>query len=905
MSTLCYGCFEELHEGLDICPHCGYEDGERPGEALHLAPGHLLKDTYIIGKVLGYGGFGVTYLGWNSVLEQKVAIKEYLPSEFSTRMPGNSRVTVFNGEKSEQFSDGVNKFVEEANKLAKFRNTDGIVRIYESFHENNTAYIIMEYLDGQTLTKYLGETGQIPAEKAVQLLTPIIQSLQLVHEHGIIHRDIAPDNIMVTKDGGVKLIDFGAARYATTSRSRSLTVVIKPGYSPEEQYRSRGDQGPWTDVYAVGATLYRMITGLTPPDAMERRAFFEGKKKDILTPVGKATRKISSNQETAILNAMNVRIEDRTQDMAAFERELSSKTEVKRRYGKIKKVDMFKWPLWLKIVAPAAACAVIVLSYMFITGMIGFDSGLRLNSFVPAGMVKVPSVINNDIEKARQRIQNQLNLQIAGKEESDEIKANLILSQDLRAGSVVAINSILSVKVSAGRLEIVTEIDDEGKLPLADVQFRTKDEAIRALESQGMIVVIREEFSEMVASGVVIFQDPGSGTRLEPGTEVTIVVSKGSRPFEMPGMSGMTESDARAELISKGLVVNVVTETSDFVPAGTVIRQSIPEGAEVSIGDTVTIIVSSGRNQNTPPGSPGQAQGPGTTQNPGAGQDPGTPPNSGAPQDPAASPGSAVWGEWSGWSASYVAADANTEIETKQQYRSREREITTSEYRILSGWEYYYEELSTEETPWSAWSTSQYSPSDTIQVESKTQYRFRDITEKDVWGEWSDWSTTVYTQSGTRNVESKEQTSERETLYGRYETRIGGWGPWEDGRVEPETEIFIVDYTLDPDPENWYSETVEINRRYRTVYRYQDLTTQPVTGAWSGWSDEPVAASSTREVEQQTLYRFRESAIVYYFYRWGEWTGWLDGTPGGGATSADRETQTQTVYRYRTRAAGG
>ena len=531
MGTLCYGCFEKHDETLPICPHCGYMDVNGPEEALHLEPGCLLRDTYIVGKVLGYGGFGVTYLGWNTVLEQKVAIKEYLPSEFSTRMPGHTLVTVFNGEKSDQFHDGAEKFVDEANQLAQFRNTDGIIHIYESFYENNTAYIIMEYLNGQTLTKYLEKSGLLPADEAVRLLTPIIQSLQVIHKNNIIHRDIAPDNIMVTDDGQVKLIDFGAARYATTSRSRSLTVVIKPGYSPEEQYRSRGDQGPWTDVYAVSATLYKMITGHTPPDAMERRAFFESRKKDILVPVTKYTKKINNNQEMAIRNAMNVRIEDRTPDMTVFEQELSAQEEVKRRYGNIKKIDKLTWPLWLKIVLPFAACALATVAALFVFGIIGFTAGLKEDSTIPDGMVKVPSVIGSEIEKAEIRIKDQLVLIIAGKEESDEIPANLILSQDLAAGSIVRRNTELRVIISAGTESDTVQTDETGKVALVDVQYRSIDVAVRLLELLGVAVNIIEEFSDTVASGVVITQDPVAGTVLDPGTEVTLVVSKDDVPI--------------------------------------------------------------------------------------------------------------------------------------------------------------------------------------------------------------------------------------------------------------------------------------------------------------------------------------------------------------------------------------
>jgi serine/threonine protein kinase len=192
-----------------------------------------------------------------------------------------------------------------------------------------------------------------------------------VHEEGIIHRDIAPDNIFLTNKGEVKLIDFGASRYATTSRSRSLTVIIKPGYSAEEQYRSRGDQGAHTDVYSLGAVLYKMITGITPPDAMERRAQYEKNKKDMLVPISKLTKEISKNQETAIHNAMNVRIEDRTGEMITFAGELLSEEEVKRKRSGIKKIDMLTWPLWAKIGLPVGIVVIGVLTVLLAAGVIG------------------------------------------------------------------------------------------------------------------------------------------------------------------------------------------------------------------------------------------------------------------------------------------------------------------------------------------------------------------------------------------------------------------------------------------------------------------------------------------------------------------------------------------------------
>jgi serine/threonine protein kinase len=246
----------------------------------------VLKENYVVGKALGFGGFGVTYIGWDNNAECKVAIKEYLPSEFATREPGQARVSVYTDEKKQkQFHDGMLTFLEEAEKIKRFQAEEGIVAIFDSFNENSTAYIVMEYLEGETLDRRLNREGRIQPQEAVNLMLPIIRGLKTAHQNGIIHRAVAPENIFLTRDGRAKLIDFAASRDATTSHSRSLTVVVKSGFSAEEQYRSRGDQGGHTDVFSLGATLYKMITGVTPPDALERRAALERDKKVLLKPL--------------------------------------------------------------------------------------------------------------------------------------------------------------------------------------------------------------------------------------------------------------------------------------------------------------------------------------------------------------------------------------------------------------------------------------------------------------------------------------------------------------------------------------------------------------------------------------------------------------------------------------------
>lgn len=593
MSIRCLGCMELFGDEFEICPHCGYILGTKAEEAVHIEPGMLLYDRYIVGRVLGFGGFGVTYIGWDGKLEQKVAIKEYLPGEFSTRMPGQSRVTVFNGEKNEQFHNGLKKFVEEAKHLAKFQNENGIVKIFDSFEDNDTAYIIMEYLDGETLAQYIKREKKIEEDVAVAMITPIMESLQVVHEEGLLHRDIAPDNIFLTKTGEVKLIDFGASRYATTSHSKSLTVIIKPGYTPEEQYRSRGDQGPYTDVYAIAATLYKMITGKTPPDAMERRAKYENANKDILEEPHKINKNISRNRENAILNAMNVRIEDRTPNIAAFMKELNADFPVKRVYGKIKKIDLYSWPLWLKIIVPSVLALILVFGALLFTGIIDF-SKFTEEIIIPENIVTVPDVEGLYKDEALKLIsEGKLLPSTDGSIESEYIPAGKIILQTPVGGSYMNINGTVLLMISSGKGVASPE---NGVSTVPYVVWDDKEVAISKLIQAGLAEPdIIEKNDENVAYGSVIEQSVEAGKQVDEGTKITLTISIGPAAFDMPDVVGQSKDKAENTLNSKGIVVVIEYKKTDAVAEGNVISQSVSAGSSVKRGDEVTISVSSGR----------------------------------------------------------------------------------------------------------------------------------------------------------------------------------------------------------------------------------------------------------------------------------------------------------------------
>ena len=586
---LCLGCMEKINDKYDVCPYCGYEDGTPPKEAYHIVPGTVLAGKYIVGRVIGYGGFGVTYIGYDGLLEKKIAIKEYLPSEFATRMPGQTEVTVYSGERQEQFYSGIDKFVEEAKRLAQFKEVPGVVRIFDSFTENKTAYIIMEYLEGETLKERLEREKQLSVDDSLAIIMPILTALKEVHKIGIIHRDIAPDNIFLTKNGEVKLLDFGAARYATTTHSKSLSVIIKQGYAPEEQYRSKGDQGPWTDVYACGATLYKMLTGVTPEDSMERA------EKDTLKPVSHYGVKISKNLNTAIMNAMNIRIEDRTQSAEEFEEELMSEVEVKRKKAHSRKMDIGKWPLGVKIAAGTAACALITFGVLLATNVIHFDmKEINDQGLLAANEVYVPNLVNSAMEQAEtQTVERGLVLQITDKQNSDEIPKNKVLSQNIQDGWIVEVGSSIEIVISAGG-EIVY---------IGDIEGLTKEEVEQQLKDLGLEIEIVEEASDSIAPGAVIRYeaDADENGGIEKGSKVKLVVSTGRTDIDtnadttVPQVVGLTYQEATGKVgAAKLYIYRIRGEYSASVPKGQVIEQNIAAGSTVKQGSSLGVVVSLG-----------------------------------------------------------------------------------------------------------------------------------------------------------------------------------------------------------------------------------------------------------------------------------------------------------------------
>jgi hypothetical protein len=302
-----------------VCSLCGWEEESPQASPNFLAPRTVLDGRYLLGRVLGAGGFGITYLAWELNLNFKLAIKEYFPNSFGTRGRDHSTVVPANSQSRDAFDHGLDKFLEEGRALARFQGHPSIASVMTFFKANGTSYLVMKYEDGITLQEYLKQHGgRLDFEMVKRIAMPILDALRAVHGEGILHRDISPDNVIINRSRQVKILDFGSAKRDMTVRDSTLQITLKRGFSPEEQYRANGKQGPWTDVYAVGATLYQCLTRAKPPDALDRLS------DDTLVPPFKCGVKMPPRSEKALLKALAVRGPDRFQTIEDFREALIS-----------------------------------------------------------------------------------------------------------------------------------------------------------------------------------------------------------------------------------------------------------------------------------------------------------------------------------------------------------------------------------------------------------------------------------------------------------------------------------------------------------------------------------------------------------------------------------------------------
>lgn len=416
----CARCMRKI-EKEDICPQCGFDNRTMHNDSPALDMYTLLNDRYQICSVIGRGGFGITYAAWDEKLCIPVAIKEYMPKEWTVRSSSESDTVTVLPDFQKAYLIGKERFLRESRVLAMLQEISGIVKVHDCFEENETAYIVMEYIHGTTVGRYVQENGTSPKE-LLQMMKQTIDALVAIHKQGVLHRDITPDNILVQEDGSVKLIDFGSAAHIGRQND---TIVLTQHYAPIEQYGWENKKiGPWTDVYGISATLYTLLTGKMPQESVARMQH------DEIEEIGRETLEIKGYQRKAIKNGLVIQPEKRTQSMEEFRAALYNMPmpeEVLRRKKFMHRVE-------------AVAAAIVGL---FLVILINFTCGLPLGQGLLYSLRQDGFHIVSEIDCREERVlpESRMGIPVSSVDESafaeDAILRSLIVPDSIkRIGSM-------------------------------------------------------------------------------------------------------------------------------------------------------------------------------------------------------------------------------------------------------------------------------------------------------------------------------------------------------------------------------------------------------------------------------------------------------------------------------------
>lgn len=516
--NLCIGCMRPLKDDL-ICSLCHFEQGKYRPIPRCLLPGTEVAERYVLGRVLGEGNFGITYIGWDKVLSKRVAVKEYYPTDYVSRdvLRGTDRkVYVYESRVKKEYKDNLDKFLNEARCLTRFNHMAGIVAVQDFFYENETAYIVMDYVGERNVKQEIRENGAMDAKEVLMLMRPILEALSKIHRTGMVHRDISPDNILFAEDDSLVLIDFGSARIRNMEMTKSMTIVFKRGFSPEEQYRAKGKQGAWSDVYAVCATMYFMMTGQAPEDVIERMI---GAKVIPLSDFPEIN--ISERAKNAIMKGISIRAEDRYASMDSLICDLYEETIQRETFFSRQRR---RWMAGIGVIGIVFVLCVSFLhkttpDYQPSNSQIQVVQTQKVSTEAPIvyRMVNVTGMKRKVAEQKINAIGDASLIIKWQKKYNKKAKKGILISQSIKKGEswTKGKKQTLTLTVSRG----------EKKIRVPNLVGLSYADAKKKLEKKKLNCRIVQRESDTI-SGIVLEQSKKTGAKVNEDTTITLTVSK-------------------------------------------------------------------------------------------------------------------------------------------------------------------------------------------------------------------------------------------------------------------------------------------------------------------------------------------------------------------------------------------
>lgn len=522
---LCIGCMKSLDKKGN-CVYCGFLQKEYRPIPRCLPPGTQLADRYVLGRVLGEGSFGISYIAWDSLLEVPVAIKEYFPSSQVSRHVGDmqdTNVYVYEKGQNEYYQENLKKYWSEAKILSAFSDLEGIVSVKDFFYENQTAYIVMTYVNGISLKEYVEQNGPIPGPQLMEMVKPMLVALGKVHETGMLHRDISPDNMLVTREQKLILIDFGAARRENISKTRSMTVVFKRGYSPEEQYRTRGKQGAWSDIYALCATMYYALVGEAPDEAIDRLL-----EDEMLSLTDMKSIELTDRQKRAIMKGIAVKPQERYQSIGMLYQALYAKE--KKVVGGTSKIKI------------AVALGILMLAGSMGVGIwsLGEEQNQRIAGanlvMDREGTVSTSESSGKEItkekwvmEKFKGMTKNEALKQVeTNRHKLPEVRWERDYSDTVKKGCIIGQSIPVKTEYIEGEYSELVLVVSKGreKVVVPELTGIIKEKAVKKLQKLGLKWKIQTRYSSS-AKGIVLRQSVKKNKKIVKGKTVTLIVSRG------------------------------------------------------------------------------------------------------------------------------------------------------------------------------------------------------------------------------------------------------------------------------------------------------------------------------------------------------------------------------------------